>query len=139
MIYRHTDNCMTEDPLCPCVTCAKDFTLDNNTMEGCCDRHNLNCGDHYPCPDYEPETEESVKTESDPVNHPSHYCREGGMESIDEMVAVFGKLVVAHFCLCNVWKYRYRACGKGEGEDEDLRKSDWYMRKYIELTGKSRE
>lgn len=71
------------------------------------------------------------KTESDVVNHPSHYCRDGGMESIDEMVSVFGVEAVRHFCICNVWKYRYRASSKN-GE-EDLKKSDWYMKKYIEL------
>lgn len=74
-----------------------------------------------------------VNTEHDSVNHPSHYCREGGMESIDEMVLIFGKEAVKNFCLCNVWKYRYRASDKN-GE-EDLKKSDWYMRKYKELMG----
>ena len=67
----------------------------------------------------------------DIVNHPPHYNREGAMESIDEMVMVFGKEVVKHFCLCNVWKYRYRAADKNGAED--VKKSDWYMRKYKEL------
>ena len=58
------------------------------------------------------------------VDHPTHYNR--GMECIDEMIAVFGA-----FCICNVWKYRYRAADKN-GE-EDLDKSDWYMNKYMEL------
>ena len=35
------------------------------------------------------------------------------------------------FCLCNVWKYRYRALLKGG--KEDMEKSDWYMCKYMEL------
>ena len=69
----------------------------------------------------------------DVVNHPSHYCQEGSMECIDEMVAVFGKNAVMHFCLLNVWKYRKRAVFKN-GE-EDLKKSDWYMKKYLELKG----
>ena len=69
----------------------------------------------------------------DMVNHPAHYEREGAMESIDEMVLVFGKEAVRWFCLCNVWKYRYRAaCKNGT---EDIQKSDWYMRKYKELGG----
>ena len=67
----------------------------------------------------------------DMVNRPPHYCREGGMESIDEMVLIFGKEAVKNFCLCNVWKYRYRASNKN-GE-EDLKKSDWYIKKYKEL------
>jgi hypothetical protein len=70
---------------------------------------------------------------SDSVNHPSHYNRDDSMECINEMVAVFGKEAVMNFCLCNVWKYRYRASDKN-GE-EDLKKSDWYMMKYVELKG----
>lgn len=69
----------------------------------------------------------------DPVNHPSHYCQEGSMECIDEMVAVFGKDAVMNFCLLNVWKYRKRAIFKNGAED--LKKSDWYMKKYCELKG----
>ena len=65
------------------------------------------------------------------VNHPKHYNREGGMECIDEMILVFGKEAVQNFCLCNAWKYRYRAADKN-GE-EDLKKSDWYLNKYEEL------
>lgn len=69
--------------------------------------------------------------ETDNVNHPSHYCQDGSMECIDEMVEVFGVRAVMNFCLCNVWKYRKRAmCKNGK---EDLEKSDWYMKKYVEL------
>lgn len=71
--------------------------------------------------------------EPDMVNHPSHYCQEGSMECIDEMIAVFGREAVMNFCLCNVWKYRKRAVFKN-GE-EDMKKSDWYMKKYLELEG----
>lgn len=69
--------------------------------------------------------------EHDNVNHPKHYMREGGMECIDEMIAIFGVEAVKHFCICNAWKYRYRAADKN-GE-EDLQKSDWYIRKFKEL------
>lgn len=72
---------------------------------------------------------EGKEEEHDPVNHPSHYTQ--GMEAIEEMIAVFGKETVAHFCLCNVWKYRKRALHKNGLED--LEKSDWYMNKYWEL------
>lgn len=68
----------------------------------------------------------------DIVNHPPHYCREGSMECIEEMELIFGKEAVKHFCLCNAWKYRYRSSAKN-GE-EDIKKSDWYIRKYRELT-----
>ena len=63
------------------------------------------------------------------VEHPKHYNRE--IECIDEMLMVFGREAVMHFCLCNVWKYRYRA-GDKNGQ-EDIEKSDWYMKKYKEL------
>ena len=69
--------------------------------------------------------------ENNNVNHPKHYTRESGMECIDEMLLIFGKEAVKNFCLCNSWKYRYRAADKN-GE-EDLEKSDFYMKKYKEL------
>lgn len=68
--------------------------------------------------------------EKDAVNHPEHY-ESGSYECIDEMIAVFGMSIVANFCLCNVWKYRYRALNKNG--KEDMEKSDWYMCKFMEL------
>lgn len=73
----------------------------------------------------------------DVINHPSHYCQENSMECIDEMVSIFGKTATQHFCLLNVWKYRKRAVYKN-GE-EDMKKADWYMAKYIELGGEAVE
>lgn len=66
------------------------------------------------------------------VDHPSHYKRSGAMECIDEMVIAFGTEATINFCLCNAWKYRYRAGMKGDAE-EDLKKSDWYIQKAKEL------
>ena len=74
-------------------------------------------------------TTETAQTH-DVVNHPSHYTH-GGMECIDEMTLLFGREAVKHFCLCNAWKYRARCLYKN-GE-EDLKKSDWYIKKYKEL------
>ena len=74
---------------------------------------------------------------ADTVSHPKHYNRENAMECIDEMLLVFGKKVVKDFCLCNAWKYRYRAADKN-GE-EDLKKSDWYINKYKELCEEEKE
>lgn len=71
----------------------------------------------------------------DIINHPNHYTN-GGMECIDEMILIFGKRVVADFCLCNAWKYRYRALHKNGQEDID--KSHWYISKYNELIEESR-
>lgn len=66
------------------------------------------------------------------VNHPKHYNRENSLECIEEMICVFGTEAVKNFCLLNVWKYRYRAADKNGVED--LKKSDWYMNKYKELS-----
>ena len=71
----------------------------------------------------------------DAVDHPKHYNREGAMETIDEMVLLFGKQETMIFCKLNAWKYRARATMKG-GE-EDMQKSDWYIKKYEELQGLS--
>ena len=73
--------------------------------------------------------------ENNNVNHPSHYNRKNGIECIEEMVLLFGVETVKNFCLCNIWKYRYRAADKN-GE-EDLEKSDFYMKKYRELCEES--
>lgn len=85
----------------------------------------------------EQQIQEAIEAElnaQDNVNHPSHYCQEGSMECIDEMIGLFGLEAVRWFCLCNVWKYRKRAVYKN-GE-EDMKKSDWYMKKYFEIMEK---
>ena len=73
---------------------------------------------------------------SDNVNSPSHYNRDGAMETIDEMLLLFGADEVMIFCKLNAWKYRARAMYKNQ--DEDMRKSDWYLKKYQELAKLSR-
>lgn len=67
----------------------------------------------------------------DNVNHPKHYTRENAIECFEEFRRIFGKEAAMHACLFNVWKYRYRAADKNGFED--LEKSDWYSRKYLEL------
>lgn len=92
-------------------------------------------------PDYkgqkETEPEVTIKNNTKPtvenvdnVNRPAHYTQ-GGMECIDEMLLIFGKEAVKHFCICNAWKYRKRAMFKNGQEDMD--KSDWYINKFKEL------
>lgn len=73
----------------------------------------------------------------DVVNKPKHYNREGAMECIDEMILIFGLEETKSFCKLNAWKYRYRAADKN-GE-EDLKKSDWYLQKYKELSGRDQK
>lgn len=67
----------------------------------------------------------------DMVNHPKHYNREGAMECIEEMIIVFGLEPTYHFCRLNAWKYRYRTYDKGG--QEDMEKSDNYIRIAAEL------
>ena len=68
---------------------------------------------------------------SDNVNHPEHY--QGKNECIDVMVAMFGVEAVKHFCMCNAYKYRFRADKKNGAED--IEKAEWYESKLIELGG----
>lgn len=74
-------------------------------------------------------------TASDAVNHPAHY--QGAHECIDEMMSLFGIDAVKGFCMCNVYKYRYRANKKNGAED--IKKADWYMSKLMELEGMQNE
>lgn len=72
-------------------------------------------------------------SESDPVNHPTHYTDVvPGIECIE---------VVKHFSFTrgNAIKYLWRAGAKGDVV-EDLRKAVWYIESEIaELTGARRE
>lgn len=107
--------CEYDDLACtdfPCIACKQ------NHMEG--------EGDY---PDLWKESDQN-----DAVNHPSHYCQDGSMECIDEMIEVFGEENVKAFCVLNVWKYRKRAMFKNG--KEDLKKADWYMNKFKELNRK---
>lgn len=99
----------------PCCECKHNFMYDDPYYE--------TAPSHYIPKYFEVEKE-------DIINHPNHYTN-GGMECIDEMIMIFGKGVVANFCLCNAWKYRYRALHKNGQEDID--KSHWYIAKYKEL------
>ena len=110
----------------------------------CESRSGIRCNDDPVCPiknagctcgidveqDYKILVEHGLINDEDIINHPNHYTN-GGMECIDEMLLIFGKETVAHFCLCNAWKYRYRALSKNGQEDID--KSHWYINKYKEL------
>ena len=77
------------------------------------------------------EVEEYI-TEEDVVNHPSHY-ESGKFECIEVMLETQGKEAVLNFCLCNAFKYLYRHNRKNGLED--IKKSQWYINKYVELAG----
>lgn len=81
--------------------------------------------------DEEHESVSAEEHENDSVHHPSHY--QGKNECIDVMVAMFGVEAVKHFCVCNAYKYRFRADKKNGAED--IEKAEWYESKLIELGG----
>lgn len=67
----------------------------------------------------------------DNVNHPVHY-KAGKFECIDVMIETQGVEAVRNFCICNAFKYLYRH--KSKNGLEDIKKSEWYIKKYIELS-----
>lgn len=67
------------------------------------------------------------------INHPKHY-NTGKYECIDVMIEVFGVKPVQSFCLCNAFKYIYRA--KRKNGVEDIKKASWYLNKFLELENK---
>ena len=69
----------------------------------------------------------------DNVNHPAHY-ETGRFECIDVMEEALGTSVVQNFCICNAFKYLYRANRKNGVED--VAKAKWYLEKFLELEGK---
>lgn len=72
--------------------------------------------------------ESSDQPSADNVNHPSHYT--GRYECIDVMQDVFGNEATDNFCLCNAFKYIWRA--RKKNGLEDVKKAVWYLNKYIE-------
>lgn len=73
----------------------------------------------------------SRNIENDNVNHPTHY-ETGKFECIDVMIETQGIEAVKNFCICNAFKYLYRH-GRKNGI-EDIKKANWYLSKYIELS-----
>lgn len=71
----------------------------------------------------------------DNVNHPIHYT--GKYECIDVMQDVFGDEATNDFCLCNAFKYIWRA--RKKNGLEDVKKAVWYLNKYIEEAEKDGE
>ena len=69
-------------------------------------------------------------TETDNVNHPSHY-ETNGIECIDAMTAAQGMDAVQDFCICNAFKYVWRH--KHKNGAEDIKKAVWYLNKWLEL------
>lgn len=75
-----------------------------------------------------------LSLEKEMVNHPDHYKGKDGKECIDCMIEDFDVPAVICFCLCNAYKYNFRA-GKKEGNsmEQDKAKAEWYIKKAKEL------
>lgn len=74
---------------------------------------------------------EGAKTKpKDPIN-PDHY-KSYSVETIDMMVAIYGKEKTAIHCELTAFKYRQRL-GKKDSLDQDLAKEEWYLNKAKEL------
>lgn len=69
--------------------------------------------------------------QADTVNHPFHYT--GNIECINAMEQQFGKDAILNFCLLNSFKYLWRCRKKHSSPIEDIKKSIWYLNKYIEI------
>lgn len=67
------------------------------------------------------------------VEHPAHY-NTYGQETIDMMVAIWGKEKVADWCEITAFKYRMRMGTKPDNSiEQDLKKEQWYLNKAKEL------
>ena len=72
----------------------------------------------------------------DAIN-PGHYKPRGLPEVIDQMVALYGKGVVAGYCLCAAFKYRSRAGLKpGQPVEQDIGKARWHEQMREHLLGR---
>lgn len=72
---------------------------------------------------------------NDNVNHPAHYA--GEIECIDAMVQQFGTKAVMEYCKICAFKYIWRCDKKHDSPEEDIRKAEWYIRKWLELSNES--
>lgn len=145
------ENCIHIDKsinLEPCKSCkiTNDKTMTNFVEKSCENCKHSYCGDlDEPCFGCEPygednwelatdDVEEACVEEkpTDTISHPEYY--QGKYECIEEMIELFGIEVVKGFCMCNVYKYRFRA-GRKQGEEykKDVTKAEDYMTLLIEL------
>lgn len=69
--------------------------------------------------------------EQEKVNHPYHY-NQYPIETIDMMLAIWGKEKTITFCEMNAFKYRMRI-GLKDNIEEDLAKEKWYLEKAKQL------
>lgn len=72
------------------------------------------------------------------VNHPDYYNLDGRKECIVEMEETYGARAVYNFCICNVYKYRYRKNDKGNCE-ADIAKANWYEKYSLQVAERMRK
>jgi hypothetical protein len=78
----------------------------------------------------------SNKPKGEQVNHPAHY-QKNGKECIEVMEEKYGPMAVYNFCICNSFKYEWRAGEKdGNSTEQDLAKAKWYREYAIKLFNK---
>ena len=78
----------------------------------------------------------SNSTKKEQVNHPAHY-QKNGKECIEVMEEKYGPMAVYNFCICNAFKYKWRAGQKdGNSYKQDLAKAKWYKEYAIKLFNK---
>jgi len=68
----------------------------------------------------------------DPVNHPAHYTANEGIECIEAIEATLTPEEFHGYLRGQVIKYVWRCNYKGK-RLEDLKKAEWYLKKYINL------
>lgn len=66
----------------------------------------------------------------DMVNHPPHY-NQGGVETIDGILAALGTEAFVAYCRGNAMKYIWRA-GHKDDIVQDLKKAVWYLNRAIQ-------
>lgn len=75
---------------------------------------------------------QTEQNKHDNVNHPAHYKDRTSIECIDTMRIAFGDMDVAIYCIVNAYKYLWRH--KYKNRLEDLKKAEWYLERYTDLT-----
>ena len=71
--------------------------------------------------------------------HPSHYKKNGDIETIDMMIRIWGEERVADYCEINAFKYRMRMGHKpNQTVMQEYKKAKWYEDKAKELRKSNR-
>ena len=75
-------------------------------------------------------------TPPDPINPPHYKDGFNGQETIESMVAIWGKDAVSTYCAITAFKYRARAGKKDPAKIvEDINKAMWFEARAKELKG----